>query len=737
MKKTYVVNILLLLITLNTTAQKESTVNKDSLLINFEPLSEVIISATKFPEHINHVAQFAKTIKTKDAINFQTNTADALSNSGSVFIQKSQQGGGSPVIRGFEASRVLLMVDGVRMNNAIYRAGHLQNIITVDNMVLDRVEILYGPSSTIYGSDALGGVVSMYTKRPMLSAGKLKVSGSITGRLGTSFNERKTNAIINLGNTKWASLTSFTYSDFGDVVQGKNRNDRYPDFGKRPFQVIRIGNTDSAFTNNDPDKQLSSAYKQYDVLQKFIFHPKENIDHLLSFQFSSSSDVPRYDRLTETKSGMPVYAEWYYGPQQRNMISYHFSAGKMTGFFKDLKITASYQDVKESRISRRFNNTKKDFRYEQVNIFGINADVKHYYGKNELHLGIESYTNFVKSTAERRDITTGIISRIQTRYSDGPTSMGYHGLYAQHTLKINQYFTLNDGLRLNIVKLNAIFADTSIMQLPFKEASQNNMAVTGNAGIVYADKKSFRAAVVISTGFHSPNVDDMSKVFESTPGTLIVPNQNIKPEYTYNAEINFNKLTGKFILGGSVFYTVFSNALVIDYFTFNGKSSILYDGIESKVMALQNKANATIHGFSLNASYQFLPGAVIDGVVTYTSGVYKNNSKKQPLDHIPPVYGRVTVKYEIKKWITDLSFLFNGWKRISDYNTSGEDNQQYATADGMPAWSTLNFKSSYMVNSKLSVRAAVENIFDKNYRYFASGISAPGRNFVFTVSQVF
>ena len=131
-------------------------------------LPEVVIYANKFPKLSKNIVQKVDFISDKNTINQQANTADILSQSGQVFVQKSQSGGGSPVVRGFEASRVLLMVDGVRLNNAIFRAGHLQNIITVDNMILDRVEVIYGPSSTLYGSDALGGVVQLFTKKPLL-----------------------------------------------------------------------------------------------------------------------------------------------------------------------------------------------------------------------------------------------------------------------------------------------------------------------------------------------------------------------------------------------------------------------------------------------------------------------------------------------------------------------------------------------------------------------------------------
>ena len=719
-------------------AQTETEMEKDTLNNDPKNLAEVIVYANKFPEQAKYVSQQVTLIRNRTALNLQPNTADVLINSGALFVQKSQQGGGSPVIRGFEANRVLIMVDGVRMNNAIYRAGHLQNIITVDNMVLDRMEVLYGPSSTIYGSDALGGVINMYTKNPSLSkTGKSEISGSVTARYGTAISEARGNAIINVGGKKWASLSSVTWGSFGDVVQGDNRSDKYPDFGKKSFIVRRFGNSDSAVANPDPNKQVASGFDQLDVTQKILYQPIDNVQHILNLQFSNSSDVPRYDRLSENKNGVPAFAEWYYGPQQRNMAAYHFIANRLGGFFDDLKVTASYQDILESRFSRRFKSNSKDFHWEHVNVFGINVDAKHYSGKNELHIGGESYNNFVRSTAERRNIVTGAVSRITTRYSDGPTSMSYNAVYFQHVLKINDKWTLNDGLRLNLVRLDAVFADTATMKFPFARAKQNNIAVTGNIGLVYAGAYDFRAAILLSSGFRAPNVDDLSKVFESAPGTLIVPNPDIKPEYTYNAEVNFNKYADKFSIGGSLFYTWFRDAIVTDAFSFNGKDSILYDGSYSNIVSPQNKAKAYVYGFSINASYTFAPQTSIDGVFTYTDGTYTNAGNTVPLDHIPPVYGRVSLKHTVQKWNAEFFTLFNGWKHIKDYNPYGEDNQQYATADGMPAWFTLNLRGAVNITKNVMAQALVENLLDKNYRYFASGISAPGRNFVFSLKVGF
>lgn len=708
--------------------------------IQSEPVSlgEVVVFANKFPEKLRFVTQSIRVIKDKNALNNQPNAGDVLLNSGAVFVQKSQQGGSSPVIRGFEASRVLLMVDGVRMNNAIYRSGHLQNIITVDNTILDRMEVIYGPSSTLYGSDALGGVVSMYSKNPILSQShKTSVSGNALVRYASATQEARGHVDFNLASKQWASFTSITYGVFGDVVQGKQRQSAYPVFGLKPFYVQRVGNTDSAFVNPDPNKQIASDYKQVDIAQKILFQPSDNMQHLLNIQIGNSSNVPRYDRLSETAGGIPVYAEWYYGPQAKQLLSYQFSATKLTGFFQDLKIIASYQNIEESRITRRFKNNNRDSRWERVNVWGFNMDAKHKSGKNELHIGLESYTNYVSSTAERMNVLTGALSRIATRYSDGPTKMGSNAIYAQHTYKINDSWTLNDGMRFNLVRLDARFVDTSLMHFPFVRAEQQHAAVTGNLGLVYANPKNFRLAFLLSSGFRSPNVDDLTKVFDTRTGYVVVPNKDLKPEYTYNAEVNFNKYGEHFNYGGSIFYTWFRNAIVVDKFQFNSQDSILYQGVKSAVFAPQNKAKAIVVGFSVNATYKINKQNSFDAVYTYTKGTYTNAGLSMPLDHIPPAFGRVGFKHENSEWLGEFYSLFNGWKKMADYNPNGEDNQQYATVDGMPSWFTLNLRGQINLGNNLSAQVQVENLLDRNYRYFASGISAPGRNFIFSLKASF
>lgn len=288
-------------------------------------LDEVVLSATKFEEKKEDIPQQTEVIGEKELrfMNQQT-TADVLQNSGYALVQKSQAGGGSPIIRGFEANKLLMVVDGVRMNNAIYRGGHLQNILTIDNNLLEKTELVFGPGSVIYGSDALGGVMHFYTKNPILadSGKKTSVNGSAFTRYGSVNNEKTSHLDFSIGFKKIAFLTSVTYSDFDDLRQGKNRNPFYENFGKDSLYVERINGKDSALINKNNAIQRGTGYSQIDFMEKILVQQNKNTAHILNFQLSTSSNINRYDRLSDISAGKPNYAEWYYGPQKRILGSY-------------------------------------------------------------------------------------------------------------------------------------------------------------------------------------------------------------------------------------------------------------------------------------------------------------------------------------------------------------------------------------------------------------------------------
>ena len=709
---------------------------KDSTTLDLE---EAIIYSNKFKENRKNIAQQIDVITARKIaqVNAQ-NTGDLLINTGTLFVQKSQQGGSSPVIRGFEASRVLLVVDGIRMNNAIYRAGHLQNVITVDQNMLERVEVLYGPTSTLYGSDALGGVVHLRTKQPRFSSsGKTELATSTLARISSANQERTIHLSEEVSGKKWAWIQSITYSNFGDMKMGSHYPKKYPDFGRRS-QYIQIGNNaDQVVTNDDDRVQRHSGYKQWDIFQKVRFKPNADNQHILNIQHSNSTNIPRYDRLQDQKVFPGIgntlrWAEWYYGPQTRWLSSYEWSNTK-NKIADELRLIASYQDVKESRQQREYlAYTRFDSRREHIKIAALNFDLKEKWGNHELILGADGQFNFLRSRADRTNLLTRAITLLDTRYPNGKNEMHLFGIYAQHLVKINNgKWIINDGLRLQRTLLRSTITDNSFFSFPFVRIDQKTSSLTGNFGLVHNATKSVRVSTNFSSGFRAPNIDDAARIFESSTvlRRLVVPNPLLKPEYTYNGDLQLQYKSQSIKIELTGFYTLFRNAIVMAPFQLNGQDSLLYNGILAQVIANQNARSAFIRGFSYKSVLELSSQLSWESTVSFTYGRFKAaDGSEKPLDHIPPVYGRSALLYNKDPWQGEFFLLFNGWKRKQDYNLDGEDNVQYATPDGTPAWYTLNLRTSYQLEKNLQLQVGLENILDRNYRYFASGFSAPGRN---------
>lgn len=707
-------------------------------------LDEVLIYSNKFAEHKKYIVQKIDVISGQRIAQLNAqNTGDLLSNTGNIFVQKSQQGGSSPVIRGFEASRVLLVVDGIRLNNAIYRSGHLQNVITVDQNMLERVEVLYGPASTIYGSDALGGVILMRTKTPKLSVtDKTLYTGSAFARYSSANNEKTVHADLSIGGKKFGWLQAYNYSDFGDMKMGNKYPDKYPDFGRRSQYITTINGVDSIVNNADDRIQRFSGYKQWDLTQKFVYQQTKKVSHLLNLQYSNSTHVPRYDRLQDVRNGILRFAEWYYGPQKRALAAYELNV-QHAGFFTDLKAILSYQHIEESRHQRDYRRYDRlDNRIEKLHVAAFTIDGRKIWQRNELTVGIDGQLNTVRSTAFRKNITTGAESQLDTRYPNGSNTMNYFGAYVQHLLKFGKgKVVLNDGIRFQTVQLHSTIADNSFFSFPFTQIRQNNFAVTGNAGLIYTPSEQVRIRSLFAIGFRAPNIDDLSRIFESNTASrqLIVPNPGIKPEYTYNIDLGITyAVTEQIRLEAGGFYTWFRNAIALAPFKLNGQDSVNYNGYTSKVFANQNVNKAFLYGFNASVTADVSKHFRLFSTINYTYGrLQANKSAEVPLDHIPPLYGKTSISYAHTRFSAEGYALYNGWKKLVDYNPGGEDNAQYATVDGTPSWLTLNFKLNATVTKAVMVQAGVENIWDRNYRYFASGFSAPGRNFILSVRSNF
>ncbi len=718
-----------------------------------ELLEEVFLSASKGQENTTRIAEQIAIFSSKEIQNLAPQSAaDMLANISGVKVQKTQFGGGSPVLRGMEANRILLVVDGVRMNNAIYRKGHLQNSITVSPNNLDRTEVIFGPSSVIYGSDALGGVIHYYTRKPKTSE-KTNINTDFLVRYSTINQEKTIQGGVEVQMKKFASFTSVSHSSFDDLKMGQNRKHNFANWGKQ-FEYSNNSeffyNPDPVF-NSNPSNQKNVGFEQTDILQKFYVPVNPKLAVNFNFQYSTTTDINRFDKLTERKNNRLKYAEWFYGPQNRLLLSSQFNLDLKKNWLNNGTITLAYQNIKESRISRKFDSFDRLSGFEKVDVFSLNGDfstnLKNKVNRN-FGYGFEFAYNDVTSTSKGEVIEVqgnkiiGISDTfiVQTRYPDGGSSYLSSAVYADYRQDLSKKSTLNTGIRLTNTILQAEWIDETFITLPDMDISLKNTAVTLTAGYVFKPNTNWKINGVLSSGFRSPNIDDIGKVREKR-GEVTVPNVDLQPEFAYNFEAGFMKYfkNKKSFLGFTTYYTLLDDYIVRAPFTINGSPTIIYDGEELDVVANVNKGTAYIMGgtvsFKGNLSNTFSTKAS----VTYTKG--KAYDTDEPLSSIPPIFGNIELNYVKNRLELGLRFIFNGRKKLEDYNISeGIDNieetpflvdeDQYY---GTPTWQTMNFYSRFKVNRNIDLLFNIDNIFDQHYKEFASAISAPGRNFSFTV----
>ena len=426
-------------------------------------------------------------------------------------------------------------------------------------------------------------------------------------------------------------------------------------------------------------------------------------------------------------------AEWNYGPQIWMMHNLTYAYNQKNRFFDRFKTTIAYQFFEESRIDRRMFSNNLRNRKETVNAISASLDFeKRVNPALDVFYGAEYVYNLVNSIGIVENVNTREENTTSTRYPDGST-WGYGSLYGAVKYRLSPKAILNSGLRLNYVGLQGEI-DTSFFPFSFNAFSNDFFAANGSFGISYLPTNTWQLNVNLSNGFRAPNIDDVSKIFDSSPGIVVIPNPELNPEFLYSLDVGIVKTFKRFQFELSGFYSYLDNALVRNDFTLDGADSIFYDGELSQVQALQNAASATVWGiqggikFSFK-SYQFKTS------LHYNQG---RTSDDEPLRHVAPLFGSTHFIYAHDKTTIDLYSIYNGAITFNNLAPTEIDKPHiYAIDDNgnpySPSWVTLNLRLEQKLHEKLSLQIGLENLLDVRYRAYSSGIAAMGRSISLTI----
>ena len=729
---------------LQDTISKRNT-NDISYLV--QELDEVLVSPSKFLESSREISKKVVSINrnTVELANPKT-SADLLETTGNIFIQKSQLGGGSPIIRGFSTNRLVISIDGVRLNNAIYRGGNIHNVISISPMTIQNIEVILGSESVLYGSDAIGGVMNFYTKTPVLSeTSNKKIKSNISSRYSTAASEKMYHFDIAYSSKKISFLSSITQSSFGDLRMGSNGP---TDYLRENYVVTSYNDADEVVENSDSKIQKFTAYKQLNLMQKIFYQPNENLKFDFGIHFSKTNNIPRYDRLIiEDENDSFVFSEWYYGPQKWLLINNQITIdSKNKKIFDVLKIGTSFQNFEESRNSRKFSESNLNSRFESIDILSLNIDfLKKINNKSNIKYGVEFIHNGLESKGKSTDLINGFESLISTRYPNN-SSLKSFGAYVNFKDKIIQNLFLHSGLRFTFSNLKAdLSQNNDYFDFPFGNVSLKNSALVGGVGLSWLRNNNNIWKLNINTAFRSPNIDDLAKVFDSAPGNVLVPNPELEPERSLGFELgSYFKTSNNIELDFSSYITYLYNGMIRgDFVLENGLTEIIYDGSLSQIQALQNSSRSLIYGLEIGMKWPLSQNLILKTQHNIIAGYELNELPfSLPVRHIPPNYGNFHIVFKKGRLNLDAFVNYNTKISFKDLAESERTKAYLYALDKngnpySPSWHTINLRTKYSFSENINCSFSFENISDKLYRPYSSGISAPGSNLIFSLNYAY
>ena len=703
-------------------------------------LATTVISASRWNQNEADVSGKVRQLDS-EWLDFRNpaNTADWLGSSGEIVVQKSQLGGGSPMIRGFSANRLLYSIDGVRMNTAIFRSGNLQQVLSIDPFSLRNKEILFGHGAVMYGSDAIGGVMVFQTLSPDLDTKKLK--GNVVTRFSSAYSEQTLHGDFSYGKGKWAFLSSASYFKFGDLIMGKNQGQ--PSYLRTSF--IRTANgVDQEVSNAQSRKQIGTGYHQVNLMQKIRLQTSKNSTLDYGFHYATTSDIPRYDRLIEKRDGKLRFARWDYGPQRWMLQQLSWNLNAPTRAWDQLKVISAYQFFEESRIDRRVGNNTEFRRTEKVNAYSLNVDVlKTFRSTHFFNYGIEAVVNSVLSNGIATDMSTGKKSTASSRYPQA--TWASWALYGNYNTTLSPEWKMQAAMRYNLNSVSSDFSkNLDFYPVPVTSFKDRYPSLTGNLGFVYQPNPSFSISPQLATGFRAPNVDDLGKIFDSQPGIVLVPNPTLLPEYAYNAELNLNKqLGGKIKIDLTGYYTLLDRAMVLRPSTLNGQNQLIYDGELSNVFSLQNAAFAKIKGIQVGFEIALSKNMLLTSRYNWQKGLEELDDKTtSPSRHAAPAFGLTKIRYQSKRVSLELSSQYSAAMPFEKMPQEEITKQTIYASDlngnpYSPSWLIFNLSTRYDLNPHFQINAGIENIGNLQYRGYSSGIVSPGRNFQLSLKGSF
>ncbi len=683
-----------------TLSDKKTHINLDTLFLQSEVFAgqNIVITASRVQTENSETPRFASlvsraAIRKRDA---QT-SAELLREEAGIFIQKTNHGGGSANIRGLGSNQILLLTDGVRLNNSTYRLGNHQYLTTVDNNSLDRIETVHGPGSVLYGSDALGGVLNLISRQPYyVDSARIDINGF--GRYATADNEKTTHAAINYMGPSFYVYAGASYKSYGDLREGANE-------------------TQPGLSLNPGRKQTPGGFDGYDANVILGWKISESGRLKFNAQFSRQNHVPRYDKYTYNN-----YFLWEYHPQIRKMAYLRYTRITPFAGVRLWETTLSYQLQEEGRRKQKTAGAVRIDERDKTGTSGLSS-VVHFSTRNGHHpvSGFDLYHDDVSSMALRTGDSTRQLSR--GRYPDGARYDSF-GFFVRDIYDWRKNTSLILGARYSVFRTKFTL-DRSLFPDPLDLTFS---AHTFSGAIRHTVNPHQELSLSVSQAFRAPNLSDLAKTGESKGTIYEVPNRKLQPERMISYDLGWKLKTETLKWKTAVYYSDIAGLIEAADARYRGSDSLTIDGQNFKVKSRQNTGRAYIAGVESALDYQPAPQWTARLRMAYTYGY--NSTLGEPIGGIPPLFGEIITGRRFHKGEMAAYLRFaSARKRLS----ADDRDDPRIPAGGTPGWYTLNLRMSYLLSPGFRLQLRLENILDRLYREHGSGINGPGRNGVISL----
>ena len=669
MKKYYF--LLSLIFSINVSAQKEdsSFINLDSAIVTSRSIK---ILDTKNPLVISSIKK--QQIIEKGA----RTTPEALMGVSGVFIQKTNHGGGSAFIRGLTGNQTLIVLDGIRLNNAIYRYGPNQYLNTIDMFTIDKIDVLKGFGAVEYGSDAMGGVIHVKTKENA-SKELNKISLNNTSKFISSDMEKTNRTAIQYATNKWDFIGGISLKKYGDLVGGEN-----------------IG------------KQNPTGYNELNYDLKTRIKISNQSELIYSSQNTIQKNIPIYHKiaLENYKTNHIDYQVHYL-----NYLKYKYISHKK--WASEIIINASTQRSIEQRSIQKNNSSIFRNEADTVKNIGLTAEIVSKPNKNwTMNSGFDYYKDQIFSEAieTSNELNTQVFKR---------------GLYPNGSIyKNSSLFNIHN---LNFIKLNLVaglrynFLHIQMNELTLGNIAINPAALVSNFGFNYQlDQHGFLFGS-ITTGYRAPNIDDLGSL-GIVDFRYEIPSYDLRPEKSLNTEIGYKYRSNKIDFSIAAFKLKLKDII----------ARVLVDGKVINGYNVYNKKNiesSYINGAEVNYTYLLSKFLTWYTNATYTYG--QNVTKNEPMRRIPPLFGQNKISFVKKNKSLAITHQFAGKQ---DRLAQGDKDDNRIGKSGTPGWNIFNIDAGWQVKN-ISLNTSLINISNIQYKTHGSGVYGMGRavNFSFKI----